>query len=64
MSHHFPLEEGPEAFRIAADANSGKVCFRFESRVAVDVAPMADLHHLDDLLGISPAFNWAGNASW
>jgi propanol-preferring alcohol dehydrogenase len=29
VSEMFPLEEGPEAFRIAADANTGKVCFRF-----------------------------------
>jgi threonine dehydrogenase-like Zn-dependent dehydrogenase len=29
VSEIFPLEEGPEAFRIAADANTGKVCFRF-----------------------------------
>jgi propanol-preferring alcohol dehydrogenase len=29
VSHFFPLEEGPEAFRIAAEANSGKVCFSF-----------------------------------
>ncbi|MCC7370191.1 MAG: alcohol dehydrogenase catalytic domain-containing protein [Chloroflexi bacterium] len=30
VSHQLPLEDGPEAFRIAADANSGKVCFRFD----------------------------------
>jgi propanol-preferring alcohol dehydrogenase len=30
VSEIFPLEEGPEAFRIAADANTGKVCFRFD----------------------------------
>ena len=30
VSHHFPLEDGPEAYRIAADANSGKVCFTFD----------------------------------
>ncbi|MGE3267751.1 MAG: zinc-binding dehydrogenase [Chloroflexota bacterium] len=30
VSHQFPLEDGPEAYRIAADANSGKVCFRFD----------------------------------
>lgn len=29
VSHQFPLEDGPEAFKIAADANSGKVCFSF-----------------------------------
>ncbi|MCC7371622.1 MAG: alcohol dehydrogenase catalytic domain-containing protein [Chloroflexi bacterium] len=29
VSHQFPLEDGPEAYRIAADANSGKVCFTF-----------------------------------
>jgi propanol-preferring alcohol dehydrogenase len=30
VSHQLPLEEGPEAYRIAADANSGKVVFRFD----------------------------------
>ena len=30
VSHSFPLEEGPEAYQIAADANSGKVCFSFD----------------------------------
>ena len=30
VSHTFPLEEGPEAFRVAAEANSGKVVFGFE----------------------------------
>ena len=29
VSRTFPLEEGPEAFRVAADANTGKVMFRF-----------------------------------
>jgi (R,R)-butanediol dehydrogenase/meso-butanediol dehydrogenase/diacetyl reductase len=29
VSHQFGLEDGPEAYRIAADANSGKVCFSF-----------------------------------
>ena len=29
VSHQLPLEDGPEAYRIAADANSGKVCFNF-----------------------------------
>jgi len=29
VSRFFPLEEGPEAFRVAADANTGKVMFRF-----------------------------------
>ncbi|HZO25013.1 MAG TPA: zinc-binding dehydrogenase, partial [Chloroflexota bacterium] len=29
VSEFFPLEEGVEAFRIAADANTGKVMFRF-----------------------------------
>ena len=29
VSHYFPLEDGPEAYRIAADANAGKVCFTF-----------------------------------
>lgn len=29
VSEYFPLEDGPEAFRIAADANTGKVMFRF-----------------------------------
>jgi threonine dehydrogenase-like Zn-dependent dehydrogenase len=30
VTHQLPLEEGPTAYEIAADANSGKVCFRFE----------------------------------
>jgi len=30
VSHQLPLEEGPKAFEIAADANSGKVVFRFD----------------------------------
>jgi propanol-preferring alcohol dehydrogenase len=30
VSHYFPLEEGPEAYRVAAEANSGKVCFTFD----------------------------------
>lgn len=30
VSHQFPLEEGVKAYEIAADANSGKVCFRFD----------------------------------
>ena len=30
VSHQFPLEEGPTAYEIAAEANSGKVCFRFD----------------------------------
>ena len=30
VSEFFPLEDGPEAFRIAADANTGKVMFRFD----------------------------------
>jgi threonine dehydrogenase-like Zn-dependent dehydrogenase len=30
VSHQFSLEDGPEAFRIAAEAHSGKVCFRFD----------------------------------
>ncbi len=30
VSHVFTLDDGPEAFQIAADANSGKVCFRFD----------------------------------
>jgi propanol-preferring alcohol dehydrogenase len=30
VSHQLPLEEGPRAFAIAADANSGKVVFRFD----------------------------------
>jgi len=30
VSHFFALEEGPEAYRVAADANSGKVMFRFD----------------------------------
>ena len=29
VSHQFPLEDGPEAYRISADANSGKVVFSF-----------------------------------
>jgi threonine dehydrogenase-like Zn-dependent dehydrogenase len=30
VSHTFPLEEGPKAYEIAADANSGKVVFGFD----------------------------------
>ena len=30
VSETFPLDDGPEAFRIAADANTGKVVFRFD----------------------------------
>lgn len=30
ISHTLPLEQGPEAFRIAASATAGKVCFAFE----------------------------------
>ena len=30
VSHQLPLEEGAKAFEIAADANSGKVVFRFD----------------------------------
>ncbi len=30
VTHQLPLEEGPRAYEIAADANGGKVCFRFE----------------------------------
>jgi threonine dehydrogenase-like Zn-dependent dehydrogenase len=30
VTHSFTLDEGPEAFAVAADANSGKVCFRFD----------------------------------
>jgi threonine dehydrogenase-like Zn-dependent dehydrogenase len=30
VTHQFPLSQGPEAFRVAADANSGKVAFRFD----------------------------------
>jgi threonine dehydrogenase-like Zn-dependent dehydrogenase len=30
VSHTFPLDEGPKAYEIAAEANSGKVCFRFD----------------------------------
>ena len=30
VSEYFPLAEGIEAFRIAADANTGKVMFRFD----------------------------------
>ena len=30
VTHQFALEDGPEAFRIAAEAHSGKVCFRFD----------------------------------
>ena len=30
VTHFFSLDEGPEAFAMAADANAGKVCFRFE----------------------------------
>jgi threonine dehydrogenase-like Zn-dependent dehydrogenase len=30
VSHQMPLEEGPVAFEIAAEANSGKVVFAFD----------------------------------
>ena len=30
VTHFFTLDEGPAAFAMAADANAGKVCFRFE----------------------------------
>ena len=30
VTHFFTLDEGPEAFATAADANAGKVCFRFD----------------------------------
>lgn len=30
VSRFYPLDEGVEAFRVAADANTGKVCFSFE----------------------------------
>ncbi|MCC6174976.1 MAG: alcohol dehydrogenase catalytic domain-containing protein [Chloroflexi bacterium] len=30
VTHFYPLEEGSEAYRVAADANSGKVCFSFD----------------------------------
>jgi threonine dehydrogenase-like Zn-dependent dehydrogenase len=30
VSRFYPLDEGVEAFRVAADANTGKVCFNFE----------------------------------
>jgi threonine dehydrogenase-like Zn-dependent dehydrogenase len=30
VSRFFPLADGPEAFRVAADANTGKVMFRFD----------------------------------
>jgi threonine dehydrogenase-like Zn-dependent dehydrogenase len=30
VGEYFPLEEGPEAFRVASDANTGKVMFRFD----------------------------------
>ena len=30
VTHVFALDDGPEAFAVAADANSGKVCFRFD----------------------------------
>ncbi len=30
VSRFFTLDEGPEAFATAADANAGKVCFRFD----------------------------------
>ncbi len=30
VSHYFSIEEGPEAFRVADTATTGKVCFRFE----------------------------------
>lgn len=29
VSHHFPLDHGPEAFRLAESATAGKVMFRF-----------------------------------
>jgi threonine dehydrogenase-like Zn-dependent dehydrogenase len=30
VSHYFPLEQGPEAFRVADSATAGKVMFRFD----------------------------------
>jgi len=30
VSHYMPLEKGPEAFQIAEQATSGKVCFTFD----------------------------------
>jgi threonine dehydrogenase-like Zn-dependent dehydrogenase len=30
VSHYFPLEEGPQAYEVAAGATTGKVCFRFD----------------------------------
>jgi threonine dehydrogenase-like Zn-dependent dehydrogenase len=30
VSEFYPLEEGVEAFRVAADANTGKVMFRLD----------------------------------
>jgi propanol-preferring alcohol dehydrogenase len=30
ISHYFPLEQGPEAFRLADTAATGKICFRFD----------------------------------
>lgn len=30
VTHTFALDQGPEAFEVAADANAGKVCFRFD----------------------------------
>jgi hypothetical protein len=30
VSRFYPLAEGPEAFRVAADANTGKVMFQFD----------------------------------
>ena len=30
VSRFYPLADGPEAFRVAADANTGKVMFRFD----------------------------------
>ncbi len=30
ITNYFPLEQGPEAFRMADTATTGKVCFRFE----------------------------------
>jgi threonine dehydrogenase-like Zn-dependent dehydrogenase len=30
VSHHFPIDQAAEAFRLADGANSGKVCFAFD----------------------------------
>jgi len=40
VTDYFPLEEGPAAFAKAADANAGKVCFRFDGSRSEQQSPM------------------------